>query len=122
MSKPQPTITTEALQRQVLADAEEATAQEHKLSFFNAVKLYSRAVFWSVVMSSALIMDGYDTKVVGTLLAQPQFQRRYGFRLKNGTYQLSAAWQSGLNNGSNAAQIIGMLCRPAGCGPYVLPS
>lgn len=39
----------------------------------------------------------------------------YGKHLTNGTYQISASWQSGLNNGSNIGQMIGLAISGYAC-------
>ncbi|KAJ5898762.1 hypothetical protein N7495_003506 [Penicillium taxi] len=92
-----------------VVDAQDLTDQEHSLNLFQALKLYPKAVFWSMVMSTAIIMDGYDTMLMGNLLAQPAFQKHYGIPAKAGKYEIPAAWQSGLNQGSACGQIIGLL-------------
>ncbi|ETN44115.1 uncharacterized protein HMPREF1541_10665 [Cyphellophora europaea CBS 101466] len=96
-------------QRELLSDAEDANNNEHDLSFTQAIKLYPKAVGWSVMMSCALVMDGYDLKLIGSLFAQPAFQKSYGKEQPDGTYQIPAPWQSGLNNGSNVGQMLGLL-------------
>ncbi len=92
-----------------LADAQDAVLQEHDLGFWEALRLYPKGVFWSVAMSTACIMEGYDTKLIGTLFAQPAFQKAYGQPAPGNTYQVSAPWQAGLSNGSNVGQLIGLL-------------
>lgn len=107
-----PDIRAEAPQeREIehLDDAQDANVQEHNLGFFQALKLYPTGVFWSIVMSTAVIMEGYDTKLIGTLIAQPAFQKRYGQLVKPGSYQISAPWQTGLSNGATGGQLIGLL-------------
>lgn len=42
------------------------------------------------------------------LYAYPPFQRKFGTQLPDGTYQLTADWQSGLSNGALSGQIIGL--------------
>ncbi len=51
-----------------LKDAQDAYTQEHDLSFFDALKLYPKGVFWSIVLSTAVVMEGYDTKVRSILI------------------------------------------------------
>ncbi len=68
---------TQTLQQELLSDAQDATTKEHELTFLQAIKLYPKAVGWSVLMSTALVMDGYDTKLIGSLFAQPAFQQTY---------------------------------------------
>ncbi|UKZ46994.1 hypothetical protein TrVGV298_001205 [Trichoderma virens] len=92
-----------------ISDAQDANAQEHDLTFFQALSLYPTGVFWSIVMSTAVVMEGYDTKLIGTLFAQPTFQKAFGQEVKPGSYQISAPWQTGLSNGSSAGQLIGLL-------------
>lgn len=60
-------------------------------------------------MSTAIIMEGYDTKLIGTLFAQPAFQKAYGEHVKGDTYQITAAWQAGLSNSSAIGQLLGLL-------------
>lgn len=64
-------------------------------------------------MSTAVIMEGYDTKLMGTLFAQPAFQKAYGHRVPGSgaaeKYQISAPWQAGLVNGAAIGQLGGLL-------------
>lgn len=41
--------------------AKEALATEHSLTTLEAVKAYPMAVFWSLMVSMCVIMEGYDT-------------------------------------------------------------
>jgi SP family general alpha glucoside:H+ symporter-like MFS transporter len=104
-----PAEALQATEIERLADAQDANTLEHDLTFFEALKLYPKGVFWSIVMSTAVIMEGYDTKLIGTLFAQPAFQKSYGQRVKAGSYQISAPWQTGLSNGSAVGQLLGLL-------------
>ena len=89
-------------------DAKAATAAEHAMSVRDALRLYPKAVFFSMLLSLALVMEGFDTSLIGAFFGLPQFQRRFGRRLQNGTYQLTAAWMSGLQNGATVGEIIGL--------------
>lgn len=102
-------VKNEIHRQQLLKDAEDATDREHDLTFLQAIKLYPKAVGWSVLMSAALVMDGYDTKLIGSLFAQPAFQKAYGKLQPSGQYQVPANWQAGLNNGSNIGQLMGLV-------------
>ena len=92
-----------------VTDVRDANAQEHDLSFFQAIQLYPKGVFWSIAMSTAVVMEGYDTKLIGTLFAQPTFQKAFGHHVKGTSYQISAPWQAGLGNGSVVGQLLGLL-------------
>lgn len=89
-------------------DAREATAKEHQMSLWEGIKLYPRAVGWSVLLSTAIVMEGYDTALMGSFFAYPSFQAKYGTPLGDGTYGLSAPWQAGLSNGVNVGEILGL--------------
>jgi SP family general alpha glucoside:H+ symporter-like MFS transporter len=94
---------------EVLEEANHATQREHELTFLPSLWLYPKAIAWSMFLSLAIIMEGYDTKLMGTFLAMPAFQKKYGYQYKPGKYQITAAWQAGLNNGSSVGSIIGLL-------------
>jgi SP family general alpha glucoside:H+ symporter-like MFS transporter len=98
----------QGLSREVISDAEQANTKDHNLTILQAFRIYPKAVPWSALLSAACIMDGYDLKLFGLLFAQPAFNKAYGKLQANGTYQISAAWQQGLNNGSNIGQMIGL--------------
>ena len=83
--------------------------REHELTFYQAIRLYLKAVGWSVIISTTLVMNSYNTKPIGFLIAQPAFQRAYRNLQTNGSYQIPTRWQSGPNNESNVGQIIGFL-------------
>ena len=57
--------------QELVDDAQEAANQERDMSIFEAIKTYPAAVGWSVLASTALIMEGYDLVVIGSF---------YGFR------------------------------------------
>ena len=107
--KKQPEQRERSGQQELLSDADDANSKEHQLGFIEAIKLYPKAVGWSVLMSAAVIMDGYDLKLIGSMFAQPAFQKAYGHEVKPGSFQISAPWQSGLTNGSNVGQMLGLL-------------
>ena len=53
-------------------------------------------------------MEGYDVCLLSNFYGFPQFNKKYGEQLPNGTYQVPARWQSGLSNGANVGEIIGL--------------
>ena len=102
-------LATQSSYTERVSSAEEAIADDHNLGLFQAIQLYPKGILWSVAMSTALVMEGYDTKLVSTLYAQPAFQRTYGVLQSNGEYEIPAAWQAGLSNGSTTGGIIGLV-------------
>jgi SP family general alpha glucoside:H+ symporter-like MFS transporter len=93
---------------QLVEDARIATEQEHAMTFGQAIRLYPKAVGWSILLSTAIVMEGYDTLLLANFFALTQFQEKYGALQPDGTHVLSAAWRSGLTNGASVGEIIGL--------------
>ncbi|KAL5114788.1 hypothetical protein ACEQ8H_007350 [Pleosporales sp. CAS-2024a] len=96
-------------QIQITADANKATEAEQKMTLLQGIRLYPKAVGWSVLLSAAIIMEGFDMVLINSLLAVPAFQKRFGSQLPNGDYQISAAWQAGLTNGAYVGEMLGLM-------------
>ena len=78
-------------------NAQHAAEDEKQMSLLQAIKLYPKAVGWSVVLSSALIMEGYDLALLGSLYGSPQFNMKYGRQnVATGKWSVPANWQSAL--------------------------
>lgn len=101
----------EPIQSDILAaEARHAASAEQTMSVWTAVKTYPKAIGWSMLMSSTLIMEGYDLALLGNLYASPVFNEKYGhWSEEAGKHQVSAAWQSGLSNGARAGEVIGLI-------------
>ncbi|KAI4734928.1 sugar transporter [Aureobasidium sp. EXF-12298] len=85
-----------------------ATDEEHNLTLMQALKKYPQACFWSIAISSSIIMEGYDIVLIYSFFGQPAFVKKYGeFDAATGKYSLSAAWQAGLGNGTQIGTVIG---------------
>ncbi|KXH62934.1 sugar porter family MFS transporter [Colletotrichum nymphaeae SA-01] len=92
------------------AEAAQAASAEHKMSLLEAIRTYPKAIGWSVLLSSTLIMEGYDLALLSNLYSSAVFQRKYGtFVESQNKYVISAAWQSGLSNGARAGEIFGLV-------------
>lgn len=94
---------------ETLRGAQDATAQEHSMSLLEGLKKYPKACAWSVMFSSALIMEGFDKAFITAFFAFPAFQRRYGQLTAEGDYQVPASQQAAIGNCVNVGQIIGLL-------------
>ncbi|KAH8890415.1 general alpha-glucoside permease [Thozetella sp. PMI_491] len=92
----------------IAAEAERATAAEQNTGLWASVKLYPKAVGWSILLSTAIVMEGFDLVLLGSLLAYPPFQKKFGEPVGDGTYQISADWQTGLNMGAQVGEILGL--------------
>jgi SP family general alpha glucoside:H+ symporter-like MFS transporter len=77
--------------------AQHAADDEKSMGLFQAIRLYPKAVGWSVVLSSALIMEGYDLALLGSLYGSPMFNQKYGvLNEKTGKWAVQPRWQSAL--------------------------
>ncbi|KAM5348912.1 hypothetical protein ACJ41O_008735 [Fusarium nematophilum] len=91
-------------------EAIEATAQEHSFGVFQALRTYKRAALWSVLISTTVIMEGYDVTLLGSFYAYPRFREKYGAWLnEEHGYQISANWQQRFNCLAALANIIGAM-------------
>ncbi|EQL02995.1 MRT, a raffinose family of oligosaccharides transporter [Ophiocordyceps sinensis CO18] len=89
-------------------EAAAATENERNMGLFESLKVYRKACMWSVFLSTCIILEGYDLVILNNLYAYPPFQRKFGVEQPDGTFQLTAAWQSGLSNGALCGQILGL--------------
>lgn len=95
--------------KQVTSDANRATESEQNMTLRQGLKLYPKAIAWSILLSCAIIMEGFDKVLIANLFAVPAFKEKYGNLLPDGTYELTAAWQAGLTNGAFCGEFIGLL-------------
>jgi SP family general alpha glucoside:H+ symporter-like MFS transporter len=56
----------------------------------------------------ATIMESYDMQLISSFYAFPQFNKKYGQQLPNGTWQVDADWQLGLSLASLIGLIFGV--------------
>ncbi|KAH6949061.1 hypothetical protein DER45DRAFT_495312 [Fusarium avenaceum] len=92
----------------VVEDARVATQDQKNTSVYQSFKEYPKAVGFSLVLSLCIVMEAYDTSLIGNFYGLPQFRKRFGEQLANGDYQLTSTWQSGLQNGTQIGQMIGL--------------
>lgn len=86
---------------QSFEEAKAATAGEHELTIRDAIKLYPKAIAFSIIFSTAVIMEGYDLSLMGSFFGLPPFRNFYGTEDNpDGGRQISAPWQSGILNGT----------------------
>ena len=91
-------------------DAKQATATEHTLGLWQGIKTYRKAVFWSVIVSASIIMEGYDTTLIGSFFGYPAFREKYGtFHTGTTGWQLSSPWQAGISDIQAVGNVIGAM-------------
>lgn len=100
--------------RRLSADARAATEAERKMTFWHGCRLYPKAILWSLLLSTTIVMEGYDTTLINSFYAFPIFRRSYGTPihpnapLGDKNFQISPAWQAGLTNAAFCGEIIGL--------------
>lgn len=90
-------------------EAKDAAELEKQMTLGRALKLYPKAALWSIVLSTALVMEGYDTLLLANFYALPTFSKKYGtLNPATGEYTVSAPWRSGLSDGAAVGEILGL--------------
>lgn len=97
-----------ANKNETLNEAKTATDKEHKMTLMQGLRLYPKAVAWSLLISTCIAMEGFDLALVNGLYGFAQWRQKYGELQPDGSYELAAAWQAGLSNGANVGSIIGL--------------
>ncbi|KAJ6447829.1 putative MFS maltose permease [Mycena sanguinolenta] len=98
----------DAAGKEMTMNAKLATEKEHRMSLMQGIRLYPKAIAWSMLISTCIVMEGYDVCLLSNFYAFPQFNRKYGKELSDGTFQVPAPWQAGLSNGANVGEIFGL--------------
>jgi SP family general alpha glucoside:H+ symporter-like MFS transporter len=112
-------------------EAKAATDKERSMTLLQGIKLYPKAVGWSMLLSTCIVMEGYDLVLLGrfalntscpctaapknwhprSFYALPQFENKYGLPQPDGTNEIPARWKSGLSDGQQVGEILGLaLC------------
>lgn len=90
--------------------AKQSAQKEIEASIWQSVKACKTGLFWCFVVSLCVIMEGYDLNLLGNFFAFPRFAQKYGHYVdQESGYQLTPAWQAGLNNGSGVGAFFGTL-------------
>ncbi|KND87939.1 Maltose permease MAL31 [Tolypocladium ophioglossoides CBS 100239] len=92
----------------IMHDAALATAYGRNMTFPQAIHVYPKPALFSMALSLSLVMEGYDTALLGSFFGFPAFQRRFGEPVGDGTYQLTATWQPGLQAAVQVGEIVGL--------------
>lgn len=70
--------------------AKAATDKEQRMTLLEGIRMYPKAVAWSVLISTCIAMEGYDISLVNNFYAFSTFNRKYGELMADGTYQVPA--------------------------------
>lgn len=74
----------------IFENARAATDNERKMTLMQGIKLYPKAVGWSVLISTCIVMEAYDISLVSNFYAFDQFNRKFGVPDDKGKYQVPA--------------------------------
>lgn len=74
----------------------------------HAFRVFPKAIIWSLILSSAIIMEGYDTAVLGSYYAFPPFLAKFGVPTPGGGLTIPASWQNGLSAATNVGEVFGL--------------
>ena len=81
-------------------DARADDQREKSMTLKEGVKTFPKAIAWSLILSTALIMEGYDTNLLTSFYAYPGFRKKFGDYFPDiNDYQVPARWQTGLSMG-----------------------
>jgi len=90
--------------------AHQAAEREKAMPFKAALKLFWPGALWSMCLSLALVMEGYDVGLLKAFFGHPAWLERFGEENPNGTgLYVSANWQAALSNCVSAGQVLGLL-------------
>lgn len=108
----------------MIAKAQAAAETEKAMPFRQALRIFWRGGMWSMMLSVALIMEGYDIGLVSSLVSalqheltmqlkafygHPAFLGSFGEKGPDGRLLITANWQAGLSNAVSAGQVCGLL-------------
>ncbi|KAI3554041.1 MFS transporter, SP family, general alpha glucoside:H+ symporter [Colletotrichum abscissum] len=96
--------------KKMVEDAKASNDADAQLKVREALKKYKAAMFWAMLLSVALIMEGFDGNMMSSFYGQAQFQARFGtYSEKEGKNLIPTQWQTGLSNSSAVSQLLGLV-------------
>lgn len=93
----------------LVAQAKAAHERDMQLGFRAALKNFGPGIFFSMMLSVALIMEGFDVAINGSYWGQTWFLKRFGSLQPDGKYVVSASWQAACGNASGVGSLIGLM-------------
>lgn len=93
----------------ISSNAKENDAKEKNMPLMEGIRTFPKAAMWSVILSLAIIMEGYDTNLINSFYSFPDFVQKFGtYYESTGTYEVPARWQTALSMAYNVGEIIGL--------------
>lgn len=83
--------------------------QDKAMGLKEGLKTFPRAALWSIVLSTAIVMEGYDTNLLNSFYGFPDFVDKFGtYYASKGAKEIPARWQTALSMAVNCGEIIGL--------------
>jgi SP family general alpha glucoside:H+ symporter-like MFS transporter len=60
---------------QMIKDARSATEKEHNMSLLQGLRLYPKAVAWSILISTCIAMEGYDVSLLNNFCKSRRIEK-----------------------------------------------
>ncbi|ORX35608.1 general substrate transporter [Kockovaella imperatae] len=96
------------LDQELLRIGHQVIARQKEENFGTAWRNHWRAAAWSLFISMALWMEGYDTSILGSYYGLPQFKAVFG-TMVDGKLKITNETQVGIGNTSTCGQLIGLV-------------
>lgn len=103
---------------EMTTESEAQAKKQSEMGFWQALKTYPTAASWSVLLASTIIMEGYDTSLIGSFFAFEPFAKKYAGQMIDGKYQVPTGWQTGLQNASAVGSMIGLAANGWMCDKF----
>ncbi|SZF03630.1 unnamed protein product [Blumeria hordei] len=98
------------MENMIADEAQTGPNRQDDLTTSQAIRLYRPAIFWSIMVSMCIVMEGYDAILIHNFFAYPAFAEKYGhFDEVTATFQLSATWQVALGNAVGVGSFLGTI-------------
>ena len=94
--------------KRLQAEAQCIEEADQHTTLWKSLKAYPKAAAWSILLSTSIIMEGYDGSLISSFFAFPQFTQKYGEQLPSGEFELSMVWQNLLLNSSILGTLLGL--------------
>lgn len=69
----------------ILKGAKAAADKERSMSLWEGIRLYPKAIAWSVLISTCIVMEGYDISLVTNFCEYPRLELSRWWRLRGGS-------------------------------------
>lgn len=86
--------------------SKEIQNKERKLMLIEGLNAFPKAAIWSLILSSVIFMEGYNTNLIGGYYAFPSIQEKYGKYYPGTGYKALSKWRTALNMANGVADIL----------------